>query len=214
MVLYAATSAPDTDFTAKLVDVFPERRSAQPHRRHPAHPLSRWTGESGDGAAGRSLPRSTIDAGVTSNVFLAGHSIRLEISSSNFPRFDRNPNTGGRVRRRDRAEESVPDRVSRRACIHRTCCCRWCPSVTPRCTPACGMHRALTVAIDFAERLAVWCEKKPVESGQGPHSFRRGSQVVRQRSAKPLFVSSILTRASNNFSNVTAHALARNVVSA
>ena len=36
----------------------------------------------------------TIDAGVTSNVFLAGHSIRVEISSSNFPRFDRNPNTG------------------------------------------------------------------------------------------------------------------------
>ena len=36
----------------------------------------------------------TIDAGVTSNVFLKGHRIRLEISSSNFPRFDRNPNTG------------------------------------------------------------------------------------------------------------------------
>ena len=36
----------------------------------------------------------TIDAGVTSNRFLAGHRIRLEISSSNFPRFDRNPNTG------------------------------------------------------------------------------------------------------------------------
>src|SRR5208282_1870356 len=36
----------------------------------------------------------TIDAGVTSNVFLAGHRIRIEISSSNFPRFDRNPNTG------------------------------------------------------------------------------------------------------------------------
>jgi hypothetical protein len=36
----------------------------------------------------------TIHAGVTSNAFLAGHSIRLEISSSNFPRFDRNPNTG------------------------------------------------------------------------------------------------------------------------
>jgi predicted acyl esterase len=39
----------------------------------------------------------TIDAGVTSNVFLAGHRIRLEISSSNFPRFDRNPNTGDAV---------------------------------------------------------------------------------------------------------------------
>ena len=37
----------------------------------------------------------TIDLWATSNVFKAGHRIRLEISSSNFPRFDRNPNTGG-----------------------------------------------------------------------------------------------------------------------
>jgi hypothetical protein len=36
----------------------------------------------------------TIDMWSTSNVFKAGHQIRLEISSSNFPRFDRNPNTG------------------------------------------------------------------------------------------------------------------------
>jgi len=39
----------------------------------------------------------TIDAGVTANVFLKDHRIRLEISSSNFPRFDRNPNTGGPI---------------------------------------------------------------------------------------------------------------------
>ena len=44
-------------------------------------------------AAGE-VARLTIDAGVTSNVFKAGHRIRMEISSSNFPRFDRNPNTG------------------------------------------------------------------------------------------------------------------------
>ncbi len=36
----------------------------------------------------------TIEAGVTSNLFRAGHRIRVEVSSSNFPRFDRNPNTG------------------------------------------------------------------------------------------------------------------------
>jgi len=35
-----------------------------------------------------------VDLGVTCNVFRAGHSVRLEVSSSNFPRFDRNPNTG------------------------------------------------------------------------------------------------------------------------
>jgi uncharacterized protein len=39
----------------------------------------------------------SVDAGVTANAFLPGHSIRIEISSSNFPRFDRNPNTGGPV---------------------------------------------------------------------------------------------------------------------
>jgi putative CocE/NonD family hydrolase len=38
--------------------------------------------------------RYTIDLWATSNVFKAGHRIRVEISSSNFPRFDRNPNTG------------------------------------------------------------------------------------------------------------------------
>jgi putative CocE/NonD family hydrolase len=36
-----------------------------------------------------------LDLSVTSNVFLPGHRIRLEVSSSNFPRFDRNTNTGG-----------------------------------------------------------------------------------------------------------------------
>jgi hypothetical protein len=39
--------------------------------------------------------RLSLDLSVTSNVFLAGHRIRLEVSSSNFPRFDRNTNTGG-----------------------------------------------------------------------------------------------------------------------
>jgi putative CocE/NonD family hydrolase len=43
----------------------------------------------------------TIEAGSTANLFQKGHRIRLEISSSNFPRFDRNPNTGGPL-----AEES------------------------------------------------------------------------------------------------------------
>jgi predicted acyl esterase len=38
-----------------------------------------------------------VDTGVTGNVFLKGHRIRVEIASSNFPRFDRNPNTGGPI---------------------------------------------------------------------------------------------------------------------
>jgi putative CocE/NonD family hydrolase len=39
----------------------------------------------------------TVDAGVTGNVFRKGHRIRVEVASSNFPRFDRNPNTGGPI---------------------------------------------------------------------------------------------------------------------
>ena len=53
----------------------------------------------------------TIDLSVTSNVFLPGHRIRLEVSSSNFPRFDRNTNTGGTIAE-DR-EEDVQVAVNR-----------------------------------------------------------------------------------------------------
>ena len=93
VVLYASSTAPDTDFTAKLVDVFPDgdARNLTDGILRVRYRDSLEEAEADD--AGRSL-RITIDAGVTSNVFRAGHRIRLEISSSNFPRFDRNPNTG------------------------------------------------------------------------------------------------------------------------
>jgi putative CocE/NonD family hydrolase len=92
-MLYASTSAPDTDFTAKLIDVFPTGEA-----RNLTDGLLRVRYRNGlekaePGEPGEIYPLN-IDAGVTSNVFLAGHRIRLEISSSNFPRFDRNPNTG------------------------------------------------------------------------------------------------------------------------
>ena len=93
VVLYAATSAKDTDFTAKLVDVFPDGYARNltdgilrlRYRRSLDRPVPAKEGE---------VYRIAIDAGVTSNLFQKGHRIRLEISSSNFPRFDRNPNTG------------------------------------------------------------------------------------------------------------------------
>ena len=93
VVLYAATDGPDTDWTAKLVDVSPtgyamnlcdgifraryresrsESRLLEPNRVY----------------------EYEIDVAVTGNVFQKGHSVRIEISSSNFPRFDRNLNTG------------------------------------------------------------------------------------------------------------------------
>jgi putative CocE/NonD family hydrolase len=93
VVLYVSTNAPDTDFTAKLVDVFPNGEA-----RNLTDGMLRLRYREGLdkvvlARAGEVYP-ITIDMGVTSNVFLAGHQIRLEVSSSNFPRFDRNPNTG------------------------------------------------------------------------------------------------------------------------
>ncbi len=92
-VLYVSTSAPDTDFTAKLVDVYPDGRAINltdgllrlRYRKGIHQPVASKPGE---------VYAITVDAGVTSNLFKAGHRIRLEISSSNFPRFDRNMNTG------------------------------------------------------------------------------------------------------------------------
>ena len=93
VMLYASTSAPDTDFTAKLVDVFPNGQT-----RNLTDGILRVRYRHGLAKAELARPGEiyplSIDAGVTSNVFLAGHLIRVEISSSNFPRFDRNPNTG------------------------------------------------------------------------------------------------------------------------
>jgi putative CocE/NonD family hydrolase len=101
VVLYASSSAPDTDFTAKLIDVLPtgEARNLTDGLLRMRYRTGLEKAELGE--PGEIYPL-TIDAGVTSNVFLAGHRIRVEISSSNFPRFDRNPNTG-----RGLADETV-----------------------------------------------------------------------------------------------------------
>ncbi len=91
--LWAATSAPDTDFTAKLVDVGPcgYARNVQDGIIRARY----WRGVTqADPVRPGEAYEYVIDLGATSNVFKAGHRIRLEISSSNFPRFDRNPNTG------------------------------------------------------------------------------------------------------------------------
>jgi uncharacterized protein len=93
VTLYAASTAPDTDFTAKLVDVLPNGMAKNltdgllraRYRKSLAKPELLTPG---------AVTEFKIDAGVTSNVFRKGHRIRIEISSSNFPRFDRNPNTG------------------------------------------------------------------------------------------------------------------------
>ncbi len=95
--LYAATSAPDTDFTAKLIDVHPDGRAilmsegiVRAGHRHRAGDGDEETGLVTPG----DVYRFRIDLFDTSHCFLPGHRVRLEISSSNFPRFSRNLNTG------------------------------------------------------------------------------------------------------------------------
>jgi len=91
--LYASTSAADTDFTGKLVDVAPDGTAINLTEGI----LRARFRESTTGAAKPITPGQIyeykIDLWSTSNVFLKGHRIRLEVSSSNFPRFDRNLNT-------------------------------------------------------------------------------------------------------------------------
>ena len=91
--LYASTDGRDTDFTAKLVDVHPDGFAvnlcdgilrARYHESREHQKLLK-PGE---------VYEFTIDLWVTSNVFLKGHRVRVDISSSNYPRFDRNLNTG------------------------------------------------------------------------------------------------------------------------
>jgi putative CocE/NonD family hydrolase len=99
--LYAATSAKDTDFTAKLVDVQPDGRALLVcdgivRRRH-------LTTTANPGGA----ERYAIDLGHTYHVVRRGHRLQLDISSSNFPRFDVNPNHGGDIARAREADYVV-----------------------------------------------------------------------------------------------------------
>jgi len=93
VTLYASSSVSDTDFTAKLVDVGPCGMA-----RNLTDGIIRARFRESQSEEKLLTPGKVtefrIDLWNTSNVFKAGHRFRVEISSSNFPRFDRNPNTG------------------------------------------------------------------------------------------------------------------------
>ena len=93
LVLYASSSAVDTDFTGKLVDVWPNG-FAQNLTEGIIRARYRDSQVTPEFMNPSQIYKFTIDLWSTSNVFKAGHKLRLDISSSNFPRFDRNPNTG------------------------------------------------------------------------------------------------------------------------
>jgi hypothetical protein len=90
--LFAASSAPDTDFTAKLVQVAPDGRATNLCE---GVTRSRWRQGGAEPAwlEPETPARIEIDLWSVAARVPAGHRLRLEISSSSFPRFDRNPNT-------------------------------------------------------------------------------------------------------------------------
>ncbi len=93
VILYASSDALDTDFVAKLVDVYPDGRAFNVaegilrarYRESLSRPKLLDPGK---------IYEMAIDLVGTSNVFLKGHRMRADIASSHFPQFDRNPNTG------------------------------------------------------------------------------------------------------------------------
>ena len=94
LTLYASSSACDTDFAAKLVDVFPDGRAmnltegmVRARYRESLYDAPKLI-EPGQ------VYEFTIELHPTSNVFQKGHRIRVDVTSSNFPLWDRNPNTG------------------------------------------------------------------------------------------------------------------------
>ncbi len=95
VTLYVSSDAKDTDFTVKIIDVGPngpaynldETIQRVRYRNGYDKPIAFM--EKGK------VYKVTLQPMTTSNYFAAGHSIRIELSSSNFPRFDRNMNTGG-----------------------------------------------------------------------------------------------------------------------
>jgi putative CocE/NonD family hydrolase len=90
--LYASTSAADTDFTAKLVDVAPDGTAINLTDGILRARYRNSTAQATPIEPGK-IYEYKVDLWSTSNVFLKGHRLRLEVSSSNFPRFDRNLNT-------------------------------------------------------------------------------------------------------------------------
>ncbi|HZS46681.1 MAG TPA: CocE/NonD family hydrolase [Blastocatellia bacterium] len=96
VTLYVSSDVKDTDVTVKLIDVYPDGRAynldetIQRLRYRNGYDKPETWMEPGK------VYKVTLQPMNTSNFFEAGHRIRLEVSSSNFPRFDRNMNTGGK----------------------------------------------------------------------------------------------------------------------
>lgn len=111
VLLYASSTAPDTDFTAKLIDLYPDGRAFNlangilraRYRRSMEQPELLQPGE---------ICEFRIDLWSIANCFLPGHRIRLEVAGSDFPEFSRNSQTGGSI------ADDVELRVARQTVFH------------------------------------------------------------------------------------------------
>lgn len=116
LILYATSSAPDTDFSARLSDVFPDGRAIQ---LQSGMLRARYRDSSGDSELlepGR-IYRFEIDMWATANRFGAGHRLRLDIASADFPRFDRNTNRGGEPGPPVRAVQTIYHDAEHPSCL-------------------------------------------------------------------------------------------------
>ena len=94
LVLHASSSARDTDFYGRLSDVFPDGRAIQLQSGMVRARYRNPEGEPELLEPGK-IYRFEIDMWATANRFAAGHRLRLDISSADFPKFERNNNRGG-----------------------------------------------------------------------------------------------------------------------
>ncbi len=113
--LWVSTDAPDTDFTAKLLDIYPSSLN-YPNgcALNITDSICKLRFRNGFEEEELAVPGEvyelTFEMYPSANLFARGHRIRVDISSSNYPRFEVNPNTGGRIgfeRRMRKAENSV-----------------------------------------------------------------------------------------------------------
>jgi uncharacterized protein len=105
VILHASSSAIDTDFCVRLSDVFPDGRalqiqSALIRARYRQAGAPQWLSPN-------DIHEFDIDLWATANRFKAGHRIRIDVSSADFPRFDRNSNLGGRAGKSVSAQQTI-----------------------------------------------------------------------------------------------------------
>lgn len=119
MKLFAATDGPDTDWMIKLVDVYPDG-TAMPVSEGILRARFREGLDKLKLLTPNQVYEYTIELTGTANVFLPGHRIRVDITSSNFPQFDRNPNTGEPLGSSDRirvAKQRIHSGGQKLSCI-------------------------------------------------------------------------------------------------